>query len=789
MTHILHQRGRDGAPAAPVARGCLKRFDPRYWTVDFPRPAMAALTAPAAGTLRADCVFYHREELAGLIWEADDRWDHPLTAYETRRDFSACTLSFRWRSHGLKPLDARHGPTLTIEGRDAAGAPRAWYVRLWNYAAPGGTPEDAYITLDFAALSGGFLWPGEADPVWAGDIDRMFISLVPPDYDGTQGLLAAPHEGWAELSEMRCDGAGSVLAIGDALVPEHGVEVATGYDDCYHLVPQRVVGNAHALGYRGNLNHYVGMSHYFRLEPNSGGHYASLAGGVLNGPCARWHSAFAAAAHALGFGIIWSLSYELFAAHCWGDWMQRAADGSPALTGWDPPSALLSPAHGGAMAYLQAVARAFIAIAKQAGLAPQFQAGEPWWWVRDDGRPCLYDTATTAALGSASVPLSSLKAPLAPAQTAMLDQCGALLAASTAALASAAKDEAGVAGCVTHILVYLPTVLDAAMPEARRANVPAGWAAPAFDILQLEDYDWAAAGDARRSEQAIALMETRLGYPAAAQHYLAGFVLRPADAAQQWPPIADAARRARARGVAATFIWALPQICRDGFTLYPPLFEETDMKRFDDIPFPISIGREATVMTVFSTGVVETASGHEQRMIDWANARMSYDAGPGLRSEADVATLLAFFRARHGMGRPFRFRDPFDGSSAADNGTVTPFDQPLGTGDAITVRFGLAKYYGEADAPLAGRQRRPITRPVPGTIRVAIDGVEQLSGWTHLGMGVIEFDTAPAKGAAISCGFEFDVAVRFAADRLEVSRATFLAGEIPSVPLIEVRDI
>ena len=49
---------------------------------------------------------------------------------------------------------------------------------------------------------------------------------------------------------------------------------------------------------------------------------------------------------ALGFGLIWSLSYELFDAHCPEDWKQRAADGSPALTGWAPPSTLLltSPA-------------------------------------------------------------------------------------------------------------------------------------------------------------------------------------------------------------------------------------------------------------------------------------------------------------------------------------------------------------------------------------------------------------------------------------------------------------
>ena len=41
------------------------------------------------------------------------------------------------------------------------------------------SPEDAVVAIDFAALDGGFLLPGEADPVWAGDVDRMFVSLVP----------------------------------------------------------------------------------------------------------------------------------------------------------------------------------------------------------------------------------------------------------------------------------------------------------------------------------------------------------------------------------------------------------------------------------------------------------------------------------------------------------------------------------------------------------------------------------------------------------------------------------
>ena len=42
--------------------------------------------------------------------------------------------------------------------------------------------SDARITIDFGALDAGFLLPAEAAPVWAGDIDRLFVSLVPPGY-------------------------------------------------------------------------------------------------------------------------------------------------------------------------------------------------------------------------------------------------------------------------------------------------------------------------------------------------------------------------------------------------------------------------------------------------------------------------------------------------------------------------------------------------------------------------------------------------------------------------------
>lgn len=157
------------SPGDALTHTHIKRFDPRFWTVDFPRPMMASVVTTGPGSLRADAIFYKADDLAGLIWESEDRWDHPLIAYETARDYRGCRLSFHWSSTGLMPLDAVDGPTLTIEGRDAGGAPRTWYVRLWNYA--NGTPEEADIALDFDAMDGGFLLPAEADPVWAGDID------------------------------------------------------------------------------------------------------------------------------------------------------------------------------------------------------------------------------------------------------------------------------------------------------------------------------------------------------------------------------------------------------------------------------------------------------------------------------------------------------------------------------------------------------------------------------------------------------------------------------------------
>lgn len=52
-------------------KGFIKRFDPRFWTVNFPRPMMASVVTIAPDALRVDAVFYRNGDLAGLIWDAE----------------------------------------------------------------------------------------------------------------------------------------------------------------------------------------------------------------------------------------------------------------------------------------------------------------------------------------------------------------------------------------------------------------------------------------------------------------------------------------------------------------------------------------------------------------------------------------------------------------------------------------------------------------------------------------------------------------------------------------------
>ena len=208
---------------------------------------------------------------------------------------------------------------------------------------------------------------------------------------------------------------------------------------------------------------------------------------------------------------------------------------------------------------------------------------------------------------------------------------------------------------------------------------------------------------------------------------------------------------------------------------------------FHDVRFPAAISFAASAGVERRTEIVRLVNGHEERNTPWEQARRRYDAGLGMRSRADLDAVLAFFEARRGRLHAFRWRDWLDHSSAPPGAEPAPGDQALGTGDGATAAFPLVKRYGTG--PHA--HVRPVTRPVAGTVRVAVGGVEQGEGADFAvdhATGLVTLTAPPAEGLAVTAGFLFDVPARFDTDILEVNVAAFEAGEIPSIPIVEVRE-
>jgi uncharacterized protein (TIGR02217 family) len=209
---------------------------------------------------------------------------------------------------------------------------------------------------------------------------------------------------------------------------------------------------------------------------------------------------------------------------------------------------------------------------------------------------------------------------------------------------------------------------------------------------------------------------------------------------------------------------------------------------FHDTRFPTAISRAASGGPERRTDVVVLGSGAEERNARWANSRRSYNAGYGVKSLNDLHAVIAFFEERRGRLHGFRWRDPTDWKSCPPEATPTALDQEIGLGDGLSALFQLAKTYGSDFNPWT----RDITKPVAGTVLIAVSEVVQTPG-THYTVdhttGIVTFAPAhiPAPDAAVTAGFEFDVPVRFDTDKLEINLQGFRHGAIPSIPIVEIR--
>lgn len=207
---------------------------------------------------------------------------------------------------------------------------------------------------------------------------------------------------------------------------------------------------------------------------------------------------------------------------------------------------------------------------------------------------------------------------------------------------------------------------------------------------------------------------------------------------------------------------------------------------FHEIRFPASLSFGSVGGPERRTDVVTLANGFEERNTPWAHARRRYDAGVGLRSLDDIETLIAFFEARQGQIYGFRWKDWSDFKSARPTAEVDFRDQLIAQGDGAQTVFQLLKTYRSGEAIY----QRPITKPVGGTARLGL-GQEELQEGIDFDLdtatGQVTLSHPPEKGIEVVAGFEFDVPVRFDIDKILTSVASFQAGEVPNVPVVEVR--
>ena len=159
---------------------------------------------------------------------------------------------------------------------------------------------------------------------------------------------------------------------------------------------------------------------------------------------------------------------------------------------------------------------------------------------------------------------------------------------------------------------------------------------------------------------------------------------------------------------------------------------------FVEIRFPADISYGSAGGPEYSTDIVITQGGYEQRNINWSQARARYNVAYGVRTQEQLDALIAFFRARKGRADGFRFKDWTDYQAA---GAL------VGLGDGAATQFQLVKHYTSGSVS----ESRDITKPVSGTIRIYKDAVLQTTGYSVSTLtGLVTFSAAPANGVAIT---------------------------------------
>ena len=187
---------------------------------------------------------------------------------------------------------------------------------------------------------------------------------------------------------------------------------------------------------------------------------------------------------------------------------------------------------------------------------------------------------------------------------------------------------------------------------------------------------------------------------------------------------------------------------------------------FIETQFPTDISLGATGGPGFQTDVIAVNSGFEQCNANWEDARCAFDVAHGVKTQAQLDTLIAFFRVMKGKANGFRFKDWSDYKVTSGQGIFTQID---------STHFQMWRRYTTA----GNNSDREITKPVSGTITVNGGTVASIDYTT----GIVTMTT----GTPTSWTGEFDVPMRFDIDQMKNSIIHYNAFTWGQILVVEKR--
>lgn len=201
---------------------------------------------------------------------------------------------------------------------------------------------------------------------------------------------------------------------------------------------------------------------------------------------------------------------------------------------------------------------------------------------------------------------------------------------------------------------------------------------------------------------------------------------------------------------------------------------------FHNTRFPEDVSWGSSGGPHFKTQIFESFRGFEKRNIDWAQPIMKFNVAYGVKTDVQTLSVLNFFNARQGRAYGFRYKNW--GNYRTQSGVIA-------TGDGLSTRLPIFKFYGFQGARMYKRLRKIVTGSVVNVGVGAIGGmVEGVDYNIDYDTGEIALNFAPGYGIPVYAEtLEFDEPVRFEDDSMQAIIDGFNNQSLTDLGLIGVK--